>query len=126
MRKVLRILAISLVCFAVGFGVVTGAIKLFRYMTHTETARVELSEISAGAYAILETTVSNVPANNYTITTICNENGSVISIRGSVTTVKNEGKPYAIITRKNIVNADHVELHIPIGSVEYLGTNTSS
>lgn len=82
-----------------------------------------LSEIADDVYAYKETIVSSIPAYNYTIITVCDENGCEHTIKGSAKIIYQDIKnPYAVIKDYNIVYSDEITLYIPFGIVEHLGT----
>lgn len=82
----------------------------------------ELSEIADGVYAYRETAVSSIPAENYTMATVCDKNGNIFTIRGSVKVVNQNGcPPYAVWEDSNIVNGDMITIYAPANTVEYLG-----
>jgi len=87
-----------------------------------KVSQLNLSEISDGIYAYNETVVSSIPAQNYSMVTFCNESGNTIQIKGHVTIIYTDSKPYAVLEQYNYVNADRVTLYVPKGSVNYLGT----
>lgn len=83
----------------------------------------ELSEISDGIYAYRETTVSPIPAENYTMATVCDGSGNMHTVKGTVRIVNYvNSAPYAIWEDYNIVNADVITIYAPANTVEYLGT----
>lgn len=87
------------------------------------TYQFELSEISDGVYAYLGTAVSSIPAENYTMATVCDGSGNMYTIKGTVRVVNYiDSVPYAIWEDYNIVNADVITIYAPTNTAEYLGT----
>lgn len=93
--------------------------------THPKIYEFELSEIESGVYAYREQVVSDIPAENFTMTTVCDTSGNVFTIKGSLSVVNTETeKPHAVWTDKNIVNADSITIYAPAKSVVYIGAVT--
>lgn len=88
--------------------------------------KFEISEISSGVYAYHEVVVSRVPAQNYTIATVCNKQGNVFTIRGDVSIIyQTDTASYVVLEERNIVNSDVITIYVPPNTVQYLGTVTS-
>lgn len=95
------------------------------YAFAENTYTLELSEIETNIFAIREEVVSAIPAENYTLITICDTNGNVHSIKGKCNVViQNNDSPYAVITDRNIINCDDVTLYIPASSIKINRTIT--
>ena len=89
--------------------------------SNSETAIYELSEITEGTYAIVDNVVSSIPAQNYTMVTICCNN-TIKTYKGQVQIIYNNINTKAEIkTYPHLVNADEVKLYVPEGTVEYRG-----
>lgn len=85
----------------------------------------ELEELSDGVYAYRETVVSSIPADNYTMATVCAASGEIITVKGEVHIVNTATEnPYAVYEDVNIVNADVITIYAPVDSVVYLGTTS--
>lgn len=81
----------------------------------------ELSEITEGTYVIVDNVVSSIPAQNYTMATICCNN-TIKTYKGQVQIIYSNINPRAEIKAyPHLVNADEVKLYVPEGSVEYRG-----
>ena len=105
------------------------AVLLLAYLiyldSHPKIYEFELSEIESGVYAYREEVVSAIPAQNYTMTTVCDTSVNVFTIKGSLSVVNTETeKPHAVWTDKNIVNADSITIYAPAKSVVYIGAVT--
>ena len=104
-----------------------GLIMFFAFVAWINTRppavyQFELSEIADGVYAYRETTVSSIPAENYTMATVCDKNGNILTIRGAVKVVnQNDCPPYAVWEDSSIVNGDMITIYAPANTVEYLG-----
>ena len=82
-------------------------------------------ELDDGVYAVCTNFVSNVPANNYEMITICC-NGQIRTYKGNVSITYTDKKPYAIVKDYyNLVNGEEVFIYVPYGSVEFQ-SNVSS
>ena len=93
--------------------------------SHPKIYEFELSEIESGVYAYREQVVSAIPAENYTMTTVCDASGNLFTIKGSLFVVNTETeKPHAVWTDKNIVNADSITIYAPAKAVVYIGAVT--
>lgn len=85
--------------------------------------RFEISEISDGIYAYREVAVSAVPAQNYTMATVCDKGGNMFTIRGTVNIISQTNTaPYAVWEKRNIVNGDTITIYAPANTIQYLGT----
>lgn len=81
--------------------------------------KYDLMELEDGIYAVCTNVVSNVPANNYVIITICC-NDQVYTYKGDVLITYTDKEPYAIVKDYyNLVNDDEVFIYVPYGSVEF-------
>lgn len=97
-------------------------VYMYRYATSEVTTRFYISELADGKYAYTENVASNIPANNYSITTVCREDGNIVTVHGEVGIIyDNPSKPYAVLTRTNMAKADRIVLHVPKNGVEYFG-----
>lgn len=93
--------------------------------SHPKIYEFELSELESGVYAYREEAVSAIPAQNYTMTTVCDTSGNVFTIKGSLSVVNTEtDRPHAVWTDKDIVNADSITIYAPAKSVVYIGAVT--
>ena len=81
----------------------------------------KLSEIQDGVYGIYSTVVSNVPADNYDIITLCCD-GNIRTFKGTVHIVYTDTTPYVYYKDTNYVNADTMYVYVPFGAIEYQGT----
>lgn len=73
-------------------------------------------------YAYRQVVVSSIPAQNYDIAIFCDEYGHQYTVKGHVLTAAYTGRPYAVVERYNIVNADRVTIYAPIQTIRYLET----
>lgn len=88
----------------------------------SEMYQLELSEISDGVYAYRETVTSSIPANNYTMVTLCDMGGNIYTIKGTVRVINSDTiTPYAVWEKFSLVNSDEVTLYVPTGTVQYMG-----
>ncbi|MCM1439501.1 MAG: hypothetical protein NC131_09935 [Roseburia sp.] len=80
-------------------------------------------ELEPGVYGYRETSVSRVPAQNYTMLTLMDMNGNIFTIRGSVSVVAEvDRNPYAVWTHyKHVAGQEEVVVYAPPGSIKYLG-----
>lgn len=86
----------------------------------------ELAEISDGVYAYREVVESSIPAQNYTMATVCDKSGNIFTIKGTVNIVsQSDTEPYAVWEDWNIVNADVITIYAPLNTIEYLGAVAS-
>lgn len=102
-------------------------VPLHIYSSQYKEYTIQLSELSDGVYAYRETVVSNIHANNYTMTTICDSTGNIYTIKGSARVVPSDfSSPHAVWKKFNLVNADEVTLYIPNGTMKYAGSQFTS
>lgn len=120
-RKI-TIIAIGIVlAIIIFFGIKTCVEYAFAENTYT----LELSEIETNIFAIREEVISAIPAENYTLITICDTKGNMYSIKGKCNIViQNDVSPYAVIVERNIVNCDGITLYIPMNSIKVSETKT--
>ena len=91
----------------------------------TDEYTVELVELEDGVYAYQSEVVSRVPAENYSMLTVRNKSGNIISIKGKVDIVfQNTKEPYAKIVDRDIINSDIITAYVPSGSVVFNGTTS--
>lgn len=84
-----------------------------------------LMELDDGVYGVCTNVVSNVPANNYEMITICC-NGQIRTYKGHVSITYTDKEPYVIVRDYyNLVNGEEVFIYVPYGSVEFQ-SNVSS
>lgn len=84
-----------------------------------------LAPLHEDIYAYRQTMVSAIPAENYDMLTVCQEGGSIVTVKGRVQVVfNNEIKPYAVYVDSNAVNNDKLTVYVPSGSVEILVTQS--
>ena len=95
------------------------------YTFAENTYTLELSEIETNIFAIREEVISAIPAENYTLITICDTKGNMHSIKGKCNIViQNDVSPYAVIVERNIINSDGITLYIPMNSIRVSETKT--
>lgn len=87
---------------------------------HTEH-EYTLYEIQDGVYGTYSTVVSSIPAQNYTIITLCCD-GAIRTFKGTVHINYTNGEAYAKHRNSNTVNADELWVYVPFGTIEYHGT----
>ena len=116
--------SVALVCMVI---INIAVIAIIVYMLLPPSSQtLELSEIQDGIYVYQERVVSSVPAQNYTIITVCDINGNMLTIKGASSIVLYEdGAPYAIWEKSHMANSDNIILYVPKRSVEYLGSRRS-
>lgn len=112
LRNCLITVAIVAVCI-VGFNCLNN-----HFEKHTEY-KYTLMELDDGVFAVCTNVVSNVPAHNYEMITICC-NGQIRTYKGRVSITYTDKEPYAIVRDYyNIVNNEEVFIYVPYGSVEF-------
>lgn len=91
------------------------------YRNNTEYIEKEysLTEITDGNYGAYTEVVSNIPAQNYQMITLCC-NGQICSFKGNVNIVYfNDNQiPKVKIKDYHIVNRDQITIYAPYGSIE--------
>lgn len=98
---------------------------LICYGNKSTTTQCNLIELSDGVYAIQSIVVSAIPAENYSMLTVCSESGNVITVKGSCNIIYTDtDAPYAIIKNTNLVNNDEITVYVPQSTVEYMGTSS--
>ncbi len=107
------LLVIGLIAVLVNYG--------NQYTEHEYT----LYEIQDGVYGVYNTVVSNVPADNYDVITLCC-NGQIRTFKGNIHIVYTEAEAYAKYKNSNMVNADELWVYVPFGTIEYQGTTGMS
>ena len=81
--------------------------------------RYSLFELDDGVYGVYTNVVSNVPAHNYEMITICC-NGQFRTYKGNVVITYTDAEPYVIVQDYyNIVNNEQVYLYVPYGSIQF-------
>lgn len=108
------------------FLIVVGGVCVICNLSRPPTVyEFELDELSDGVYAYRETVVSSIPAENYTMATVCIASGDIITVKGTVHIINtNDGKPHAVLENTNIVNGDTITIYAPLDSVKYLGATS--
>lgn len=113
----------SLIFAIVGLAIIVSIGLIIFQSTRSVVRQFELSEISDGVYAFQEVAVSSIPAQNYTMATVRDISGNIITVRGTVRIVNQTSlAPYAIWEDRNIVNGDTITIYAPADTVQYLGT----
>lgn len=111
-KKILCIVVIIAVC-VLGFNCLNNFFE-----KHNEY-QYSLIELNDGVYAVCTNVVSNVPANNYEMITICC-NGQIRTYKGYASITYTDKEPYAIVRDYyNLVNGEEVFIYVPYGSVEF-------
>lgn len=104
----------------------SGMAYLISWMNQSKTYEFELEEVDDNIYCYYETIVSRVPAQNYTIMTLC-VNGGVRIIKGDLQIIYvSDITPRCVWKAYNYVNGNEVTVYIPKGSLEYLGTSSNN
>lgn len=93
---------------------------LFQY--HCEIKQFYLSEVQDGIYAIKETVIQAIPAQNFSMLTVCDYEGNIITVIGKCHINYSYGAPYAILKDYNMRNMDDITVYIPYGTAAYMGT----
>lgn len=80
-------------------------------------------ELEPGVYGYRETSVSRIPAQNYTMITLMDMSGNIFTIRGSVSIIAEvDRNPYVVWTHyKHVTGQDEVVVYAPPGMVKYIG-----
>lgn len=105
----------------IGIFILFGGFKLYRHITYEETVRYELAELSNGIYVKYQKTFSRVPSENYEIITFC-VNGRVMTLNGNINIsyLQEDGLPYIVWTRTNLVHGDTIDVYVQQDKLEYL------
>jgi hypothetical protein len=103
---------VSLIGLCIGL-----AVHANQYTEH----EYQLNEIQDGIYGTYSTVVSNIPAQNYDIITLCC-NGSIRTFKGTVHISYTNGDAYVKYKNSNTVNADELWVYVPFGTIQYQGT----
>lgn len=98
--------------------------KIISFLGKTETYTYQLEELEDGIYCYQQIVVSNVPANNYTIITICDSNGNVITLVADVTITFDESCECVVYSKVYLVNGNTINLKIPKGTLKNIGVST--
>ena len=88
---------------------------------HGESSTVHeyaLSELDDDIYGIYTVVSSSIPAQNYEMITLC-ANDQVYTFKGTVNIHYSESKPKLILTDKNYVNSDIMDIYVPHDSIEF-------
>lgn len=96
-------------------------IVLAYYANQSTEYEYKLTEIQDGVYGTYSTVVSDVPAQNYDIITLCC-NGSIRTFKGNIYISYTDSDPYVKYKDSNTVNADELWVYVPFGTIEYQGT----
>lgn len=88
--------------------------------------RFELAirELEEGIYCYKTDVVSAIPAQNYTLIVICDDDGNTYTIHGDLKTCDYNGKPYVIWDHKEVINSDSVTIYAPIDTIKYCGVTS--
>jgi hypothetical protein len=115
----------------IAIGIALAIIILFcikncvEYTYAENTYTVELLEIDNNTFAVINEVISAIPAENYTLITVCDTKGNMHSIKGKCNIViQNDVSPYAVIVERNIINSDGITLYIPMNSIKVSETKT--
>ena len=120
-RKI-TIIAIGIALAIIIFFCIKNCVE-YTYAENTYT--VELLEIDNNTFAVINEVISAIPAENYTLITICDTKGNMHSIKGKCNIViQNDVSPYAVIVERNIINSDGITLYIPMNSIRVSETKT--
>lgn len=123
--SLVRKITIIAIGIALAIIIFFGIRNCVEYAFAENTYTLELSEIETNIFAIREEVISAIPAENYTLITICDTKGTVYSIKGKCNIViQNDISPYAVIVERNIVNSDDITLYIPMNSIKVSETKT--
>ena len=122
-KKILRnclIIVTTIAVFVFGFNLLDN-----HFEEHNEY-RYTLTELDDGIFAVYGNVVSNVPANNYEMITICC-NDQIRTYKGRVSITYTDKEPYAIVRDYyNIVNNEEVFIYVPYGSVRFQNNVSSA
>ena len=117
-RAVSIALGIGIVIFVSLIGLCIGLAVYANQYTEYE---YKLTEIQDGVYGTYSTVVSDIPAQNYDVITLCC-NGSIRTFKGTIHISYTDGDAYVKYKQSNTVNADELWVYIPFGTIEYQGT----
>ncbi len=106
------VILVSLICLCIGLAVYANQCTEYEY---------KLTEIQDGVYGTYSTVVSNIPAQNYDIITLCC-NGNIRTFKGTIHISYTDGDAYVKYKQSNTVNADELWVYVPFGTIEYQGT----
>ena len=114
-----KILHNCLITVVIGAVCIIGFKCLNNFFEKHNEYRYTLSELDEGVFAVCINVVSNVPARNYDMITICC-NGQIHTYKGRVSITYIDNEPYAILKDYyNIVNNEEISIYVPYGSVEF-------
>lgn len=113
-----KFVIIVIAIFLIPIGAIAGMISYTSQYTEYE---YRLSEISDGVYGTYNNVVSNVPADNYDVITLCCD-GKIRTFKGSVHIAYTNSDPYVVHKDVNCVNADVLYVYVPFDTIVYQGT----
>ena len=112
-------IAISIVIMAIVIGVGSLICWIYKNNTHYNEYEYSLVELNDGVYGTLTQVASSVPAQNYSMITLCCE-GNIYTFKGTVEILYiDDTEPYVKIHDYNITNGDHIWVYVPSGTIEF-------
>ena len=114
-----RWIAISLVTMAFAIGIGSFICWMYKNNTHYDEYQYSLVELNDNVYGTLTQVSSSIPAQNYSMITLCCE-GNIYTFKGTVEIQYTDTtKPYVRVHDYNITNGDHVWVYVPKGTIEF-------
>lgn len=92
--------------------------SMVHYGESSTTKEYELNELEADIYGIYTVVSSSIPAQNYEMITLC-VNGQVYTFKGNVNIHYCDDQPKLILTDKNYINSDIMDIYVPHDSIEF-------
>lgn len=112
-------IAISIVIMTIVIGVGSFIGWVYKNNTQYTEYKYSLLELNNGVYGTLTQVASSVPAQNYSMITLCCE-GNIYTFKGTVEIQYTaSADPYVKIHDYNITNGDHVWVYVPSGTIEF-------
>ena len=121
MKDCIKIVIFSLLANLIVGGIVCCGIWVYECETQYQEYTYTLEELEEDVYGIYQTVVSSIPAQNYTMITICCD-GNVKTIKGVIQICYTEERPKITIKDYNCYKNDEAVLYVPNGSIEFIGT----
>jgi hypothetical protein len=113
---IIAIIVIAILVFSIGL-----CVWSIIYANQYTEYEYQLTEIQDGIYGTYSTVVSDIPAQNYDIITLCC-NGNIRTFKGTIHISYTDGDVYVKYKDSNTVNADELWVYVPFGTIDYQGT----
>lgn len=87
--------------------------------SHTaEPVTFNLTPLTGKVYGYKETVVSSIPTQNYSMLTVCRDDGKILTVKGNIQIVFDDKvNPHGVFVDSNTINSDTLIVYVPSGSI---------